>query len=92
MLAKLRSVVDFEAQGLLPERRAFFYAMFLKARVQLLKGCMFLVKVFPTDVKQWGVTHVQRWLDIISMSEYKPKFKAAAVDGEKVKTFAFPWV
>ena len=39
-----------------------------------------LEQPFPTDVADWTVEDVSRWLDTISLSQYKRAFTEASVD------------
>ena len=41
-----------------------------------------LEQPFPTDVADWTVEDVSRWLDTISLSQYKRAFAEASVDGQ----------
>ena len=41
-----------------------------------------LEQPFPEDVADWTVEDVSRWLDTISLSQYKRAFAEAAVDGQ----------
>jgi alpha-beta hydrolase superfamily lysophospholipase len=41
-----------------------------------------LSQPFPEDVADWTVTDVSRWLDTISLSQYKRAFTEASVDGQ----------
>ena len=37
---------------------------------------------FPKETRLWSVTDVMRWLDTLSLGQYKQSFKEASVDGE----------
>merc|ERR1711871_337531 len=41
-----------------------------------------LAAPFPEEIKLWSVDDVSRWLDTMSLSQYKRAFMEAAVDGE----------
>ncbi|KAH9109114.1 hypothetical protein AeMF1_015771 [Aphanomyces euteiches] len=36
---------------------------------------------FPNAMRDWSIDDVQRWLDVLSLSQYKQAFKEGAVDG-----------
>lgn len=37
---------------------------------------------FPSEIVNWTITDVSRWLDTLSLSQYKDAFREGAVDGE----------
>ncbi|GBG33418.1 Ankyrin repeat domain-containing protein 27 [Hondaea fermentalgiana] len=54
----------------------------LKRQKEAEDATKMLKEPFPRDVRLWTVQDVARWLDTLSLGQYKPAFEEACIDGD----------